>query len=104
MCIRDSVSTLLVDPATSSWVLTGAEKKEQENALSTVMNALLRAGCDFYMVDPQLLAKASIENREGQTVVVLNGEAYDSIVMPNMNHVEDCAYRLLRDVYKRQAS
>lgn len=95
--LKRHVSTLLVDPATSSWVLVGEEKKEQENALSTVMNALLRAGCDFYMVDPQLLAKASIETREGQTVVVLNGEAYDSIVMPNMNHVEDCAYRLLRE-------
>ncbi len=91
------VSTLLVDPATSSWVLTRQEKKEQEDTLSVVMNSLLRAGCDFYMVDPQLLAKASVEQRDGKTVAVINGEAYDSIVMPNMNHVEDCAYYVLKE-------
>lgn len=94
--MKRHVKTLLVDPATSIWVLNREQKKSQEEALSAVMNSLMRYGCDFYVADPQLLAKASVKRQDGSTVLMLKGEAYESVVLPNMNNIEDCAFKVLR--------
>ncbi|MBQ7916572.1 MAG: hypothetical protein IJ315_07275 [Firmicutes bacterium] len=94
--LKRHVRTLLVDPATSSWVLTHKEKAEQREAIGAVMTSLMNAGCDFYVIDPQLLAQARVEEQRGKTVIVVKGEAYESLVLPNMNNIEDCAYKVVR--------
>ncbi len=94
--LKRHVHTLVIDPATSAWVLSAQEKEEHESAISAVMNSLMNAGCDFYVIDPQLLAEAEVRQQDGKTVVWIRGEAYDAIVMPNMNNIEDAAYRVVR--------
>lgn len=94
--MRRHVKTLMVDPATSLWVLEREQKKDQEEALSAVMNSLIRCGCDFYVADPQLLTRAAVKKQNGRAVLELMGESYESVVLPNMNNIEDCAFKVLR--------
>ncbi|MBQ7064037.1 MAG: hypothetical protein IJM90_04005 [Firmicutes bacterium] len=94
--LKRDVDVLVVDPATSRWILPRADWREFDNRISAVMNSLMRAGCDFYVVDPQLLAQADIQNTDEEALLVLNGEAYRCLVLPCMNNIEDEAYRLIR--------
>ena len=90
--MKRRVHVLLMDPAPAGWVLDREGQKKAGASLQAVQHSLMRSGCDYYFIDPELFAEAEV--RDG--LLYVNGEPYACVVLPDMCLIEDNAFRTLR--------
>lgn len=88
------VDILVMDPVTSTWTAMG-EKSHLLGRLredfSKLQKTLLTEHLDYYIIDPQLLAQAKIENSN----INVNGEEYGVLIIPPTLNIEQCTWEII---------
>jgi len=93
------VRVLMLDPITSSWTFDAGQSEAKEQFLQSfadLQTALFLAHIDFWVVDPTLLADATIVDRG----LVLGGEHFDAMVLPALRNIEKVALSVLTNLAK----
>jgi len=91
------VKLLVVDPVTSAWTSDRPVKQRLEEDFGALQTQLMCHGLDYYMIDPELLAKGRVDNCDGAPVLVIGEEAYEALVLPPMRNLEKDALEKLLD-------
>lgn len=93
---KRTISVLLLDPVTSTWTENDDDAAKLRKDFAAFQNQLLRAGVDYYIMDPQLFAEGEIA--AGETTVYQNcGDSFTLVVLPFMTNLETCAVKKLQE-------
>lgn len=88
------VNILVIDPVTSTWTAMGEKKllkKKIAMDFAKLQEVLVSNHLDYYIVDPQLLAQAQVQDRH----LYINGEAFDVLLLPPMLNIESEALAVI---------
>lgn len=95
--LKRCVNILLVDPVTTVWTAKDSEKEKWQEHFSVLQRVLLEQRFDYYVIDPQLLEKGTVEKREGETNLAIHGEYFSCIILPSMTNLEDRCFDKIRE-------
>lgn len=94
------VDALVLDPVTSTWTAMGEKQHLRDkirNDFSKLQKALISSQLDYYIIDPQLLARG-IADSNGITV---KDETYRVLVIPPALNIEKDAWKVIKEYMEK---